>query len=464
VEEPPELSPIRNRQFSIASGSHVPAFRVAVGVGDPDRERALLAALNEGVDFVVAARCLAADDLLVQLASGQIDAALIVDDLHRLTDDALVTAAQSNVSLVVLARWPDDTRWEKGATTILPFDATANQIREALISASRRESPRRPAVDWAVPERDAELSRMNPVPSEVTAIAVASGYGSPGRSFVALNIAVALGAVAPTILVDSDVAGPSVAASLDLDPTRNLFMLAHADPPTPRDWAQALAQETQPLGPRSPLGVALCGVPKPEMRSGITPKFFERLLAELRAHYRYVVLDVGADLLDQETVLHRLALEASDQVLFVATADLVGLWHARVGLGTLGRVLSLDAERFALVINRHDRRYHHPRDDIAWALREPVAALLCEDPAHVQPALLRQQPVTLDARSRVGRQLLDLATRIHGGTIVLPPEPTRKHRTGLLDRLAPMRGRWPFHSTPQSSNGGSQEHDLATSR
>ena len=35
------------------------------------------------------------------------------------------------------------------------------------------------------------------------------------------------------MLVDSDLSGPSIAAHIDADPTRNIYMLAHAEPETP---------------------------------------------------------------------------------------------------------------------------------------------------------------------------------------------------------------------------------------
>src|SRR5438034_3040563 len=59
--------------------------------------------------------------------------------------------------------------------------------------------------------------------------------------------------------------------------TRNLYMLAHAEPETVRDWDRALDQELQSLDPRSRQAVALCGVPKPEMRS-------EEHTSELQSH------------------------------------------------------------------------------------------------------------------------------------------------------------------------------------
>jgi MinD-like ATPase involved in chromosome partitioning or flagellar assembly len=441
-------------------GPIIPAFRLAVGLGDPERERALLPALSEGGALVVVERCLSADQLVGVLPTCQIDLALVADDLHRLSDDALAALAHTRVPLVVLAARPNDPRWQTGHATVLPLDAPPDVVLGALLAAWHGERPRPtpPSVD--VSERlvsDTKESQR----TEVATIAVASGHGSPGRTLVAVNLAVALGAVAPTILVDADVQGPSVAAYLDLDPTRNLFMLGHTDPRTPREWERTIAQETQPLGPRSPQGIALGGVPKPEMRAGISARFFESLLAELRQRYRYVVLDVGADLLGQEVVLHRLALGASDQILFVGGADLIGLWHARVGLGVLDRTLGVPADRVALVINRHDRRFHHRRAEIEWALGRPTAVVIPEDPAHVQKAVLAQRPLVLDRRSLATRQVLDLAGRVHGGTIVLPPEPARKGRLGVLGHISLPHFRSPFPRRRGVTTGRFDESDVA---
>src|SRR5438132_1643140 len=91
-----------------------------------------------------------------------------------------------------------------------------------------------------------------------------------------------------------------------------------------RRYPASPCQETQPLGVRSPHGVVLCGVPKPEMRTGVTVRFFERLIGELERRYRYVILDVGADLLGAEAAVHRCALGRARLTMLVAAADLVG--------------------------------------------------------------------------------------------------------------------------------------------
>ncbi len=427
------------------AGIGPPPLRLAVGLGDPERERALLPALSESGEFVVAERCLAADQLLACLERGQVDVALVASGLHRLNGSALDELAHARIPLVLLASPSCLQPGKETPGVTLPLDADDEAVRRALLAVVRGERPR---TDPPKSKRDQPLPEPprtpSSPPSAFSVIALASGHGSPGRTTVALSLAAALGAVAPTVLVDADLAGPSLAAHLDADPTRNLYMIAHAEPETERDWNRVLAQETQPLTSRSPHGVVLCGVPKPEMRVGLSAGFLERLTAELGRRYRHVVLDVGADLLGSESALHRTALRLSQQVLLVASADLVGLWHARTVLGLFRGPLQIDLDRTALIINRHDRRYHHGRSEIEWALGLPTAAVIPCDHGAAQRALAAQQPLVLEGRSRAGRALLDLAERVHGGSIVLPPEPNRNGRVrwmGWAAVLYPGRSR-----------------------
>ena len=216
-------------------------------------------------------------------------------------------------------------------------------------------------------------------------------------------------------------------------------MLAHAEPDAPGAWERAIGQETQPLHAQSAHGAVLCGVPKPEMRAAVTRRFLERLLAELRHRYRYVVLDVGAELLGPEAAPHRAALGLADQVLVVASADLVGLSHARTALAQLDAQLGLGVDRLAVVVNRHDARHHHPREEIEWALQAPTAAVVPYDHTGAERAIAAQRPMALDYRSGAGFHLLQLAGRVHQGRIELPPEPREPRRGAGLRRLSPAR-------------------------
>ncbi len=422
-----------------------PPPQVAVGLGDPERDQRLLPPLDESHEFVIVERCLAADELLTLLRQRPIDVALVAFDLHRLSRAMLTELQATHVPMVLLAYNPNEEPWASFVGIVLPLDADADTVREALLAAAHGE--RRPTMSeederQPVVSEDGEptaasgrqINRTGPLTDDeaLGIIAVASGHGSPGRTMLATNIAAALGAAAPTILVDADLSGPSIALHLDLDPTRNLYMLAHAEPQSPREWDYAIAQEVQPLAARSGQAHVLCGLPKADLRSLLTPQFCERLLHELHLRYRYVVLDIGADFIGPDVALHHVAIGLAEQVLLVTASDMAGLWHGRAALGRLQTKLSVPTDRIALVLNRHDRRLHHRRTEIEWTLRTPTAAVIPYDYRAAQRAVLQQRPLIHVSRGRASRALLDLADRIHGERIILPPEAT--------DRRWP---RWP---------------------
>lgn len=180
-----------------------------------------------------------------------------------------------------------------------------------------------------------------PVPGLV---AIGGAGGGAGCTTVAVSLATALGAVAPTCLVELCPQPGGVASLLRLDPVHNLSLVGHTVatagvagvegrpspivPPSGNNgvgrpvagqvrpvpaaggwpgpaapvWGRAIEQEAQPIGERSPLGWALCG-PKRVGGGGLwgelwlarvlSPAFVEGLLAALRRRYRYVVADLG---------------------------------------------------------------------------------------------------------------------------------------------------------------------------
>jgi MinD-like ATPase involved in chromosome partitioning or flagellar assembly len=431
-------------------------LRIAVGLGAAEREQVLLPNLTAAGDIVIAGRCLAAEQLLAAASGNQIDALLVAADLHRLSETMLAELLRTQVPLVMLTSQPNEPPWASLPGPVLAFDADAEAVAEALFTVARQG--RQPGFAVKLEQIAATRSRLpslTPIPGESpgedaasasaerTIIAIGGGPGSPGRTTVALNLAAALGIVVPTVLVEADLAHSSLGAFLDADITRNLSVLAHTEPESPQEWDRAIEQEIQPLHPASPHGVLLCGVAKSELRTGVSSRFFERLLPELQRRYRYVVLDVGSEVVGVEWAVHRAALAFAKQVLLVTSADLLGLHSARMTLGLWQTHIGLAPEHLALVINKEDRRYHYGRADIAWSLQAPVAAIVPYDYHHVQRALAAQRPVLLERSSRAAAALLDLATRLHAGQIVLPQESTTEKRAlwpaSLVHRLAGHR-------------------------
>ncbi len=420
--------------------------RLIVALGDAKRELALLAALDEREDFATEV-CVHAADLLARVRGDDLDFALLSSELPGLGRDEVAELARSPVGArtALLTADPSARRWAgSGLAAILPLETTPEELCTTLVALARmdgRGKDRARATAVATPASTIGAAKRTAADPPFAVLAVASGAGSPGRSTVALGLAAALGAVAPTVLVDADLFGPSLAALLDADPRRNLFQLAYARPGSREEWTEALTRALQPLGPRSPHGRLLCGLATPAMRAGVAPGFLGDLLGELRARFRHVILDLGAGPAGADVALHRAALVLADQILLVTTPDIVDLARAQVALAELARHPGVAAERIALIANRHDRRRHPGRREIEWGLGRPLAALLPHDHRGVARTRHARRPVVLDRRSRLGRAVLELAGRIHGGTIVLPPGADRARWRRLLDRLSPRRGR-----------------------
>ena len=377
--------------------------------------------------------------------SRQADAAVVAWSLHRLSDAVLEQLDRFGLPVVLLVPDPDDERWRARRGPVLPLDTDAATIREVVLAARRGERSFTRARPRIRPTSDPVTLKAADAPDGPPhgIIAVAGGVGSPGRTTVAINLATALGAAAPTVLVEADLCAPALAAYLDRDPSRNLCTLAHAVREEPRAWGPALADELQPLARQSPLAVVLCGPPKREMRTSIAPAFLERLLVELAHRYRYVVVDVGADLLGMESAAanHRAALASARQVLVVSASDLVGLWHARTALDQFERQLGIDRRSVSLVLNRHDSRYHHGQSEVAWHLGAPIAAVVPFDHPASQRAIAEQRPLVVDPTSRASRALISLAERVHDGKLRLAIEPSRGQRSETWWRRVLPRAR-----------------------
>src|SRR5438876_3974911 len=79
-------------------------LRLAVALGDPERERALLPYLAQREDLHVSARCLSGDELLGAAREGRFELAVVAWDLHRLLSTTLQELRHSGVRVILLAQ------------------------------------------------------------------------------------------------------------------------------------------------------------------------------------------------------------------------------------------------------------------------------------------------------------------------------------------------------------------------
>ena len=414
---------------------HLTGVRLALALGDQELEQRLRPDLEMSADLVIVAQCLAADQLAELVQSHQVDAAIVAWTLHRLTDSVVAQLERPGVTLVLLVPDPEDDRWTQRVGPVLSIDADPQAVHDAVLAG--RPGIRRVAHPAPTPQ-PIPLKLVDRVePSLGGVVAVTGGAGSPGRTTVALNLAAALGAAVPAVLVELDLCAPAVAAYVDADPSRNVCTLAHAVGDDPHAWGQALVDELQPLNSTATQAQVLCGPPKREMRTSVSAMLVERLIDELAQRYQWVIIDVGPEWLGLDVVAsaHRAALARAEHLMLVCAPDLVGLWHARTALEQLQRLLGVASTQVNLILNRHDPAFHHTRQEVEWHLGAPAAAVIPLDHRAMQRAIVDQRPVVLDNSSRAGRALVRLAEGMHAGKLHLPMQASRHERGPWWRRL-----------------------------
>jgi Flp pilus assembly CpaE family ATPase len=351
----------------------------------------------------------------------------------------------------VLTRNPEGERWRGLNVYPLAVEVEVPHILLALDEAVRgthRARPPRQAVVPHPPVADAGERQ-----DQLQVLVFWGGAGSPGRTTLAINWGTLLGSAARTILVDLDLTGAALAAQLDdavgetgrrrwVSP--NLVELASANPETAEAWTRELGRTVVPLGPFSPHGFVLRGVPRPVVREALSGAFVERLIAELRRRYTYVLLDAGDEPLgdgSREAAVTSAALRAADQVLVVAPPDGPGLHQTYMALLEARSVL--DWQRAAAIVNRYDARWHQAElARVESALGLPLAGVLPLDTAAMQRALADGRPVVCDPRSRLRRPLQRLVEQVHGGQLRMPAAARPARRIPVLGRLrAALAGR-----------------------
>ena len=212
----------------------------------------------------------------------------------------------------------------------------------------------------------------------MSVIAISSGKGSPGATFVAVNLAAAMErAGEEVLLLDLDPSGGDVCCYLRLDPRRGLYPL--------------LRMEGQIPGPERLMGeaeeragfLAVCGFPEPS--DVVSP---EVLLAAMRAGRstgRTVVADLGRV---SNPVLP--AAADSDRLVLVVRPDLASVLGAERALRLLEP--PVPRERIGAVLSGFERRRPGDRAEVQDALGIPVTGTVPRDLRGARRALLEQAP------------------------------------------------------------------------
>ncbi|MFL6061426.1 MAG: CpaE family protein [Marmoricola sp.] len=174
-------------------------------------------------------------------------------------------------------------------------------------------------------------------------ITVFSPKGGVGKTTVAVNLAVALGAGGSrSCLVDLDLAFGDIAITLQVIPDHTIAEAIEAEEHLDFSLLETLLTKHEACS-------ILAAPTHPDAKERISPALVRRVLRILREHFDYVVVDTAPAFDDQ--VLH--AFDETDDCILVATLDVPTVKNVKVALETLDALELVEGRRH-LLLNRAD--------------------------------------------------------------------------------------------------------------
>ncbi len=260
----------------------------------------------------------------------------------------------------VLADWPD-------LAMVLVASPSRGLVRRAAKAGFSRVVD--PATGAAELGRvvDSVTRRGESAPAAAhRVVVVASPKGGVGKTTTAVNLTAVLAAAAPweVVLIDLDLQFGDVASMLDLQPEHTVVD-AFASEGVDSMYVRTLLS-THPDG-----FYVLCGASGPADSAGVTGDQIRKLVSQLSASFRHVVIDTSAGLLE-ETLS---SLEEASDVVMVTALDVATLRSTRKALDVLGDLALIPSGRH-LLLNRADRRTGLTVRDAERMLGLPVTSVV----------------------------------------------------------------------------------------
>jgi pilus assembly protein CpaE len=350
---------------------------------------------------------LAADERTRLLAGGD-DAEQLHAEIVRLRPNAAIITlpdATADASL----RYVERLRVECPQTAIIcaSRDASPDLILRSLRAGAReflRLAPIRAEEFRTVVDRTAEFcSTQTEAPKKRgRTIAVFSSKGGCGTSFIAANIAAAIGA--PTVLVDLNLQAGDLALYLGVEPKFSIADLvenrARADESLLKSY---VAPHTSNL--------ALLAAPREaDLADDIEPEHVFEVIELLREHYDYVIID-PQHTFDSITLA---ALDQVDEIVLVLTLDIPAIRSAQRTLQIFDR-LGYPRHKVRIVVNRWSKQIELDVRQVERYLGEQVTGYVQSDyNTAVNSINLGQPLVESNPSSRIAAELRQIAATVTG--------------------------------------------------
>ena len=284
-----------------------------------------------------------------------------------------------------------------GVDDVVAVSAEDEELADAISRATTKLRARLPKPSGPV----VEVAPADAGPDEGRVVLVFCTKGGAGKSVIAVNLAVALAqrSPRPVALVDADLQFGDVALMLQLQPIHSIAEAVSAGDRLDADLLSNLLLKHEPSGL-----LVLAAPTEPGPADHINKTDLARVLSVLRPECSHIVIDTSANF--GEITLA--ALQAADDILVVASLDVMSLKSAKVGLQTM-RVLGIPFSRVKFVLNRANTQVGLTPADAEKALQLKVDVALPSD-LIVAASVNRGTPVVLDApRSKFAKGIEELA-------------------------------------------------------
>ncbi len=353
-------------------------IRVITCAGGATWEAPLVRGLQRrelGVELI--RRCVDHGELLGVALRDEPRVALISADLPWLDRDLVGMLHDHGVTVVAVETGPALRPLDRiGVAHRVGSEVSAEELSAVLhqLGGDHVRSPR--AASTPRPDADRTASRM---------VAVWGGAGAPGRTTVAVQLAVeAARADIGVLLIDGDSWSASVAQLLALDESPSVTQAARL---AGEGWTDPLETCLQ----QGPGGSAvLSGLARAELWPEVRERAWTSVLDAARAARPLVIVDLAAPIEeDEELAFDRVpyrrnlmtvgALAAADEILLVISGDPVGLRRGIVAYRTLADATPELIRKVSVVVNRAPQAARRVQDCSSqlseWTGNPPIAFL-----------------------------------------------------------------------------------------
>jgi pilus assembly protein CpaE len=310
-----------------------------------------------------------------------------------------------------------------GLAEYVPTPLGPSDVREALERALRK------------------YGRTSPVESSRNGqlLAFFSSKGGVGSTTVITNVGIELHRITGkrTLLVDLDLELGEIASHLGVRPRFHFVDLVRNIHRMDADLLASYIESHKS-------GVHVLSAPfEPEIGEEVTGEQIARILALLRSHYDYVLVDTSKSLAPPALA----ALRTADPIVLITNMDVPSLRNLKRCLPILDDATAGDTSRLRLVVNRFNAKSLVSLDDIEETLGIEVYTTLTNDFDTVITSISAGQPLVLKGGSRYAEECKALARDIAGGAPVAKKQTDSSVVSRLLSWIRPG----------QSNNGAGRQ-------